>query len=276
MIMMLMIVVTMVMVVIVVAAADRADLLLRQQIRRQGIALLHGREELAAGELVPGSGDNGSRSILLPEDGHRLLQLLLRHLLGAAEDDGPGILHLVGVKLAEVLHIGLALAGIGHGDGAAQHHLRLPGNHILDSPDHVRQLAYAGGLNEDPVGMELLHHLLEGLAEIPHQGAADAPGVHLGDLHPGVLQEAAVDTDLAELVFNEDDLFPLQGLVQELLDESSLSGPQKAGNHVYFCHVDTPLSMIWGTADRSLLSVAIIHRFSQNAMVSRSFPGKSV
>ena len=84
--------------------------------------------------------------------------------------------------------------------------------------------------------MELRHDLLQCLAKVPHQGAADAPGVHLADLHPGVLQEAAVDADLAELVFNEDDLLPLQGLVQELFDEGGFSGAKEAGDHIYCCH----------------------------------------
>ena len=83
-----------------------------------------------------------------------------------------------------------------------------------------------------------------GLAEVPHQRAADAPGVHLGDLHPGVLEEAAVNADLTELVFDENDLLPLQGLVQQLFDECGLSGPQKAGDHVDFCHRDNLFSEI--------------------------------
>ena len=143
---------------------------------------------------------------------------------------------LVVVELAEVLHIDLALGGVGHGDGAAQDHAGDALCYALNSPDHVGELAHAGGLDEDAVGVELVHHLLQGFAEVPHQGAADAPGVHLADLHPGVSEEAAVNADLPELVLNEDHLLALQCLLQELADQGGLPRAQEAGDHVYFRH----------------------------------------
>ena len=191
--MVLMAALVMVMVVImVVAAADRADLLvllpgLRQQFGGQSVALLHGGEELRASELVPGGGDDGGGGVFLPQQSHRGLQLGAVHLLGAAEDDGPGMLDLVFIELAEVLQIDFALGGVRHGDSTAQLHLRDLGDDALDGPDHVGELAHAGGLDEDAVGMELVHDLLQRLAEVPHQGAADAAGVHLADLNAGVL-----------------------------------------------------------------------------------------
>ena len=84
---------------------------------------------------------------------------------------------------------------------------------------------HAGGLDDDAVGGVVGQHLLQGGAEVAHQGAADAAGVHLGDLHTGVLEKTAVDADLAELVFDEDDLLTVEGLVQQLFDESGLAGP---------------------------------------------------
>ena len=66
--------------------------------------------------------------------------------------------------------------------------------------------------------MVLLHDLVQGLAEVPHQGAADAAGVHLGDLDAGLLEEAAVNADLAELVFDQHDLLALQGVLQQLFN----------------------------------------------------------
>ena len=71
--------------------------------------------------------------------------------------------------------------------------------------------------------MELVHHLFQGLAEVPHQGAADAPGVHLRNLNARVLQKAAVNADLAKLVLNEHQLLALQGLVQQFFDERGLA-----------------------------------------------------
>ena len=210
-------------VVVVVLSADGADLLLVQQLLGQGVAVLHGGEELRPGEVVPGGSDNGGRGVLLPQQGNRLLQLPGGELLGAAEDNGPGVLDLVGVEFAEVLQVDPALGGVGHRDGTAQNHLRHRLRHALDRPDHVGELAHAGGLDEDAVRVELVHHLFQGLAEVPHQGAADAPGVHLRNLNARVLQKAAVNADLAKLVLNEHQLLALQGLVQQFFDERGLA-----------------------------------------------------
>ena len=265
-------VVLVVMIVVVVAAAYRADLLLGHEISGQGVALLHGGEELAAGELVPGGGVDGGVGVLAPEDSYRLLHLGGAGLLGAAEDNGPGILHLVLIELTEVLHIYLALGGVGHGDGAAQHHIRLLGDDTLDGPDHVGQLAHTGGLDEDAVGVELRQHLLEGLAEVAHQRAADASGVHLGDLHACVLQKAAVDADLTKLILNENDLLPLQGLLQELFDKGGFPGAQKAGDHVYFCHGYASFLDLWGRKAVPLFLWLSYSIFREMQEFSRRFP----
>ncbi|SCJ73638.1 Uncharacterised protein [uncultured Blautia sp.] len=68
--------------------------------------------------------------------------------------------------------------------------------------------------------MELSLHVLQRLVEVPHQGAADAPGGHLADLHAGLLQKAAVNADLAELVLDQHQLFAGKGLRQQLFDKS--------------------------------------------------------
>ena len=172
---------------------------------------------------------------MLPQQVHHRLQLGLGHTRGAAEDDGTGVLDLVVEELAEVLHIHFALSGVGHGGEAVENgllHLQ-----ALNGPDDVRQLAHAGGLDEDAVGMVLLHHLAQGLSEVAHQAAADAAGVHLGDLDAGVLQKAAVDADLAEFVLDEHQLFALISLLDQLLDERGFAGAQKSGKNIDFCHI---------------------------------------
>ena len=198
--------------------------------------LFHGGEDGLAGELIPGGGEDGGVGILLPQQGHGGLQLLLAQLLGTAEDDGAGGLDLVVVKLAEVLHVDLHLGGVGHGDEAVELHVRLVLHGVLHGHDHVAELAHAGGLDEDAVGVELVLHLDEGLVEVTHQGAADAARRHLADLHAGLLQEAAVDGDLTELVFDQHQLFALVGLGQQLFDQSGFARAQEAGHDVDFCH----------------------------------------
>ena len=210
-------------------------LLQQRQLGLEGVFTLHGLQDLGAGELLPGRCNDGRRLVVLPQQVHHRLQLGLGHTRGAAEDDGTGVLDLVVEELAEVLHIHFALSGVGHGGEAVENgllHLQ-----ALNGPDDVRQLAHAGGLDEDAVGMVLLHHLAQGLSEVAHQAAADAAGVHLGDLDAGVLQKAAVDADLAEFVLDEHQLFALISLLDQLLDERGFAGAQKSGKNIDFCHI---------------------------------------
>ena len=152
-----------------------------------------------------------------------------------AEDDAACVADLVIVELTEVLHIHLDLVDVGHGNEAAQLNIQMLG-HALDSAGHVGQLADAGGLDNDAVGVVLLHHLLQSGAEIAHQRAADAAGVQLIDLDAGLLQKAAVDADLAELVLDEHDLLACKGLFDELLDKGGLTGAKEAGENIDLGH----------------------------------------
>ena len=63
-------------------------------------------------------------------------------------------------------------------------------------------LADTGGLNDDAVRMELLLYLHKRFAEISDKRAADAAGIHLGNLDAGLLQKAAVDADFTEFVLD--------------------------------------------------------------------------
>ena len=195
----------------------------------------HGLQDLLAGQGVPGSGDDGSGGVLLAQHGHSGGDLFLGGVLGAAQDDAACVADLVVVELTEVLHIHLDLVDVGHGDEAAQLNIQMLG-HALDSAGHVGQLADAGGLDDDAVGVVLLHHLLQSGAEIAHQRAADAAGVQLIDLDAGLLQKAAVDADLAELVLDEHDLLACKGLFDELLDKGGLTGAKEAGENIDLGH----------------------------------------
>ena len=195
----------------------------------------HGLQDLLAGQGVPGGGDDGSGGVLLTQHGHSGGDLFLGGVLGAAQDDAACVADLVVVELTEVLHIHLDLVDVGHGNEAAQLNIQMLG-HALDSAGHVRQLADAGGLDNDAVGVVLLHHLLQSGAEIAHQRAADAAGVQLIDLDAGLLQKAAVDADLAELVLDEHDLLAGKGLFDELLDKGGLTGAKEAGENIDLGH----------------------------------------
>ena len=244
-VLMLMLVMVMMLMVVVMAAAAVVVIVLflglgrglggqLGQLGLEGVFLLHGLQDLLAGELLPGGGDDGGHLVVLPEESHHVPELFVLHPRGAAEDDGAGVLDLVVEELTEVLHIHLALGGVGHGGEAVEDgvvHLQ-----VLDGADDIGQLAHAGGLDEDAVGVILLHHLAQRPAKVAHQAAADAAGVHLGDLDAGILEEAAVDADLAELIFDKDELLPLIGLADELLNEGRFARAQKAGENIDLCH----------------------------------------
>ena len=203
---------------------------------QSGLAL-HGLHQLLTGELGPGGGDNGSLVIVLPEHGNGSIQLCLGNGIGTGQNDGGSGFDLVVVELAEVLHIDLHLAGIHHRNGIAQRHIFA--DDLIHGADDIGQLANTGGLNEDPVGMVLRNHLLQRLAEVTHQTAADAAGVHFGDIDACILQEAAVNANFAKLIFNEHQFLTGIAFCDQLFDQRGLTGTQEAGENINFCHSNT-------------------------------------
>ncbi len=81
-----------------------------------------------------------------------------------------------------------------------------------------------------------IHHLPQRLAEIAHQTAADAAAVHLGNVDARLLQKAAVNADLAKLIFYKDELLAGIGFCDQLLDEGRFASAQKAGENINFSH----------------------------------------
>ena len=59
-------------------------------------------------------------------------------------------------------------------------------------------------------------------------------------MQPEFLQEAAVNGDLTEFVFDEHQLFVLVAFRNQLLNEGSLTRTQKAGKNIYFGHKKVP------------------------------------
>ena len=230
----------MVVVMMVMRVLGLFDLVLMAHFLEKLIAerhLLDRGENGLAVQLVPRRRQDSGVGVLLAQHRGSSLQLLLRELLRAGEDDRAGGLDLVIVELAEVLHIDLDLACIGHGDIAVELELvRALVHGALHGNDHVGELPHAARLDEHTVGVELLHDLLERLVEVADKGAADAAGGHLGDLDAGLLQKAAVDVDLTELVFDQHELFSAVSLGDQLFDERGLAGTQKAGENINFRH----------------------------------------
>ena len=205
-----------------------------------GAALLHGLHQLLAGQLRPRGRNDHGVLVVFADHVDALVELFLRHAVGAAEDDGVGRLDLVIVELAEVLHIHLALRRVRHGHKVAQ--LHVVRRDLAHGADDVRQLADARRLDQDTVRRVFGDDLFERAAEIADQRAADAAGVHLRDLDPGLLQKAAVDADLAEFILDQDQLLAVVGFLDHFLDERRLAGAEKTGININFCHAKTPSS----------------------------------
>jgi len=176
--------------------------------------------DLCAGELLPRGGDDLGVVVDLADQLDRGIELALGDVAGTGQDDGAGILDLVLVELLEVLQVDLALAGVDDGNSAAD----LGALDLLDSSHYVRELADTGWLDEDTVRRELVDDFLQRGAEVADEGAADAAGVHLGDLDAGFFQESAVDADLSEFILDEDELLSVVTIGNEFLDESCFSG----------------------------------------------------
>ena len=224
--------------VVIVLLFFQALLFQSGQLGSQGSLAFHGLDQLRAGEVIPGSGDDGSHLVVLPEHLHSGVQLELIDGIGTGQDDGGGGFDLVVVELAEVLHIHLHLACVHHGHGVAQGHF--VARNLVHGADDIGQLAHTGGLDDDAVGMVLGDHLFQSLAEVTHQGAADAAGIHFGDVDARILQEAAVNADLTELILDEHQLLSLVALGNQLLDQGGLAGSQEAGINIYFGHKKAP------------------------------------
>ena len=99
--------------------------------------------------------------------------------------------------------------------------------------------------------MILLYNFLQGSTKISNQGTADTSRVHLADLDSGIFQESPVNTDLTELILNENYLLTFKCLFQKFLNKSCLTGSKETGNNVNLYHFVFPLSIIQGTRGNS-------------------------
>ena len=233
----------MLMVVVTAAAAFLPMLMvvvmflpgLLHQFRHQVLTAFHRLHNLLALQLLPGGGDDGGVGVLFLNHGHCTGNFFLPAGIGAAQDNGIGMADLVVVKLAKVFHVQFYLVYIGHGHKAVQLHRPLPGNG-LHRLGYIAEFAHAGGFNHNPVGLVLVNHLNERLAEIPHQAAADAAGVHLGNLNASFLQKAAINANFAKFVFNQHQLLACVGFGNEFFNQCGFAGSQKAGKDINLGH----------------------------------------
>ena len=194
----------------------------------------HSLQKLCSGQFIPGSSNQCGIGIMLSQQRHSRIQFCLSDGIGTGEDDGRSSFNLIVVELAKVLHINLNLAGIGNSDLIAQHHIST--GHLLHSRYNIAELANTGGFDNDSLGSILSNHLFQGLAKITHKAAANAAGIHLRDVDAGILQETAINTDLAKFIFDQHQFLTGIGLLDHLLDQRGLTSAQETGININFCH----------------------------------------
>ena len=148
-----------------------------------GERILDRFSDLYARELFPRCRDDLGVIVDLADQFDRGVEFALCDVACSGQDDRACVLDLVLVELFEVLQVDLALARVDDGNGTAY----FGAFDLLNGSDYVRKLADAGGLDEDTVRSILVDDFLESCTEVAYEGAADAAGVHLGDLNAGFL-----------------------------------------------------------------------------------------
>jgi hypothetical protein len=152
------------------------------------------------------------------------------------------VLYLVLIELAEIVHIHIESLGVNYCGETVE--LDLVVLEILYRDYDIGEFAYARRLDQDPVRIVLLDDLVERLAEVSDQSAADAPRDHLVYLDAGVSQETGVYSDLTELILDEDYILVLITFGDELLDKCCLAGSEETGKNIDFSHDSLYLSVL--------------------------------
>ena len=191
-------------------------------------------QDLLTVQRIPRSRDDVRFAVQTAQQLDRLCELFFACILRAAENNGTCIFDLIAEEFAEVFQIHFAFLRIDNGGKTVERDVVAVD--LFNGMDDVAEFAHAGGLDDDAVGGEFVQNLGERLLEVADQATANASGIHFGDLNAGVLQKSAVDADLAEFVFDQNDFFAAERFAEQLFDQSGFSGTEEAGDNINFCH----------------------------------------
>ena len=201
----------------------------------QGSFALHSLQQLLTVQFIPGCNYQCCVGIPLTDQGNSGFQLVFCNGIGTGEDDRGCGFDLIVVEFAKVLHINLDLAGIRNSNGVAENDI-LVGD-LFHSGNHIAELAHTGGFDYDALRGIFCDNLVERLAKIAHQTAADAAGVHFGDIDACILQKTTVNADFTEFVFNKNQLLTCIGFLNHFLDQRGFTRTQETGEYINFCHL---------------------------------------
>ena len=232
MLVVVMMVAMLVLVVVVMMAMLVLVMVVLLHLVEEGVALLHGLQDLRAGELIQGV-------VTMTALGFFSLSSATAAESFSAEMESvrertmvPAVSTWFVVELAEVLHIHLTLAGVGHGDHVAK--LNVVGDDLLHGCLHIAELAHAGGLDEDAVGGIVVDDLSRAFPKSPTRLQQMQPEFISVIWMPASWEEAAVDADFTKLILNEHNFLACIGFLDHLLDESGFASTQETGVNVNF------------------------------------------
>ena len=224
-----------VLVMIVVMMVVMVVLFLKSLYRiLNSVLMLHSKENILTVKEIPGGCHDNSISIVLTKETNALGNLLIPCGLGMGEDNRRSMLDLVVIELAKVLHIHLALINVGNGGETVKNCTVILGS--LCRADNVRKLTNARGLDDDSIGIILIKNLNKCLGKIANKRTANTAGIHLGYLDTCIGKESAVNTDLAELVLDKNNLLTCICLFNQLLNKRGFTCAKEAGKYINLCH----------------------------------------
>ena len=105
------------------------------------LLLLHGLQNLSACELVPVCGYDGRMIIVLADDVHALLQLIVAETFCMAEYHRARVLDLILIELTEIGHVHLAKFCVDDCSKTVQ--FKFFDSRVLNCDYYVAELAYA-------------------------------------------------------------------------------------------------------------------------------------
>ena len=138
-------------VIIVVMMRIRFFLLMHKQFHCgvQGVFSLNRLKKRCAVKLRDGRGHDHCRGVLFAHERNGGNEFFFAHHVGVAHDDGSGVFNLIVEKLAEILHIHFALAGVHNRGKGIQRDIFAV--HVANGFDYVREFTDAGRFDQDTV-----------------------------------------------------------------------------------------------------------------------------
>ena len=113
--------------------------------------------------------DDGCLLVVLTDQCDRFVNFLLGYLIRSGKEYGSRILNLIDKELTEILEIYSGLCGIHDSNRASDLHVRNLLCGLLNGAHHIIELSDTGGLDQNPLRLIGLHHLLQRGIEVAYQ-----------------------------------------------------------------------------------------------------------